>query len=47
LAGAVNVGCGTKIDNMDRLLFVSDEYVLAVEIQMDNVLLMDSCQDTG
>ncbi len=32
---------------MDRLLLVSDENIVAVKIQMDNILLMDLCQDAG
>ena len=37
----------TQIDNMDRQILVSDEDIVAVEIQMDDILLMDFCQDAG
>ena len=47
MATAVNAGSSTQIDDMDRLLLGSDEYVLAIEIQMDNILSMDSSQDPG
>ena len=40
-------GRTTQIDEIDRLTLIADQDILAVEIQMDNILLMDFCQDAG
>ena len=37
----------SQIDNLKRLTLITDEDIFAVEIQMDNILLMDFPQDTG
>ena len=42
-----DAGRRTQIDDMKRLILITDENILAVEIQMDNILLMDFPQDTG
>ena len=42
-----DAGSSTQINYMYHLLLVSDENIFAVEIQMDNILLMDFSQDAG
>ena len=42
-----DAGSSTQIDDMDRLILIADEDILAVEIQMNNIPLMDFCQDAG
>jgi hypothetical protein len=32
---------------LDRQILIADEDILAVERQMDDILLMDFCQNTG
>ena len=44
---AVYTGSGAQIDKKKRAPFVFDEDIPAVQIQMDNVLLVDLCEDAG
>ena len=44
LRTAIDMGRGTKVNEVNRSLLVPDEDVPAVEIQMENTLSMDVAQ---
>jgi hypothetical protein len=43
MATPVNMESSTQIDDMDRPLFFSDQYILAVEIQMHHIQFLVEC----
>ena len=46
-AAAINLMCRTKIDKMNCLFFRSDEYITAIDIQMNDIFFMDFTQNMG
>jgi calcineurin-like phosphoesterase len=46
-AATINLMRGTKIDKMNCPFFRSDEYITAIDIQMNDIFFMDFTKNAG